>query len=183
MHRLQSGTRFSGAHPAWVRPEGVHVTLVFLGWQPPERLAAAQRALSAASACAPFGLEIGGVGLFPDPRSPRVVSVELHGNLKGLFAVQKALADACRAGGFEIEDRAFRPHLTLARIKSQKGLAGLRDVVKSHANLAAGSFHVDHVTLYRSILEPSGARYIAMGECMLGAAHPPAGFRESGGQV
>lgn len=158
--RLQKGMQFTGAHPTWVKPDLLHITMAFLGWQKPDRVDDAKAAMNAAApSCVPITLSAGGVELFPDWRNPRVIAMGLHGAIPQLSALYKCLGDECRARGFEVDERPFRPHLTLARIKSQKGLAGVRDLAKSHEKVTAGSFEVHSLDLYQSVLQPEGPTY------------------------
>jgi 2'-5' RNA ligase len=160
MRNMQTGCQFVGARPAWVKPESVHLPLVFLGWQmAARRLDAQQAALRGARGFAPFDLSLSGVSLFPTPRNPRVVAMGLHGDLETAAALQRRLSVECRATGFEVESRDFRPHVTLARIKALKGLSSLREIVDGHRNRSAGRITVDSVVLYRSHLLPDGAEY------------------------
>ena len=101
-----------------VRPEGIHLTLKFLGDVPADRIdaigAAAERA---AGHHTPFALLLSGVGAFPSGRAPRVLWAGIAGDLDSLGALQ-ASVDGCLADlGFARERRAFNPHLTLARLR------------------------------------------------------------------
>jgi len=165
LKRLQAGAVFTGAHPAWVRAEGVHVTMVFLGWQAGDRVENIKRAMATAAAGqAPFTISLGGVSLFPSQRSPRVVCLGIRRDTEALANLYQRLADACAAEGFAVDPRGFRSHLTLARIKSMRGLAGLNDLVKAHIHWSSKSFGVDRLTLYKSDLRPDGARYEVVAE-------------------
>src|SRR5436305_9919717 len=104
----------------WVEPSLMHVTLAFLGEQPPDRLDQLKEIGAATAAgCKPGDVSLGGAGSFGPPRAPRVLWVGLLGNLGHLREVQTRLADALRTAGFGIEDRAFSPHITLARRRAQ----------------------------------------------------------------
>ena len=107
----------------------------------------------------PFELSLSGVRLFPNERSPRVVCMDLFGGVEVLAVLQSRLSEACRSAGFDVETRPFKPHVTLARIKSMRGVQGLAGVVRSHKNEKAGRFAVSSIVLYRSVLKPEGAEY------------------------
>jgi len=106
----------------WSRPEGIHLTLKFLGDTDPARIPEIIDALSRVAAKhAPFELPVGGLGMFPNARRPNVlwagVADEAH-RLRHLAAdVDKALARL----GWQREKRPFSGHLTLARVKKQAG--------------------------------------------------------------
>jgi RNA 2',3'-cyclic 3'-phosphodiesterase len=142
----------------WVRPEGMHITLKFLGETDPSKLDSIRSALSAVHSPQPVEMRFGGLGFFPSERRPRVIwiGVEASPNLAKLAAdVEHALHPL----GFAPESRAFVPHLTLARFESPKGVESL---VRRAGELGASHFGSASETqfhLFQSILRPSGAEY------------------------
>jgi 2'-5' RNA ligase len=147
----------------WVRPEGIHLTLNFLGNVPAGRLDAIEEAL--AHACRGLGPSVvrpGGLGCFPNPRRPRVVWVGLTGDVPALLALQKATTRALEDLGFSPESRAYSPHLTLGRVR-QEVSGGDRAVigtcVEKTATLHLNAIRVETVSLMRSDLSPQGAQY------------------------
>jgi len=144
----------------WVRPEGIHLTLKFFGNIPPpavERISAAVAARTAG--VAPFDLTVGTVGVFPDLNRPRVVWLGMAGEVDRLLGLQKSLDREFGALGFPREERPFRAHLTLGRIKTPKGLVGLARAVETGETATAGPFRADDLILFRSELSPQGAVY------------------------
>jgi len=144
----------------WVRPEGIHLTLKFFGNIPPpavERISAAVAARTAG--VAPFDLTVGTVGVFPDLNRPRVVWLGMAGEVERLLVLQKSLDREFGALGFPREERPFRAHLTLGRIKTPKGLVGLARAVEAGGTATAGPFRADSLILFRSELTPQGAVY------------------------
>src|SRR5437660_12146600 len=107
----------------WVQPEGIHLTLKFLGDIQEAQVDALREILSKAAASArPFTLEARGLGAFPNPRAPRVIWLGLHGShddMADLQRLQAAVEDGLAGLGFPKEARAFTPHLTLARIRDR----------------------------------------------------------------
>lgn len=105
---------------AWVRAGNLHVTLRFLGELPEAALPALEMALRGAVAGhAPFDLQPGGVGAFPDLRAPRVFFLQMAspgGALERLAESVRAAVDPLRPPG-ECDDQPLRAHLTLARVK------------------------------------------------------------------
>ena len=102
----------------WVRAEGVHLTLRFLGEVVPEDDAGQRAAWRAAAAMhGPLRFRLGAVGTFPGGRRPRVLWVGVGDERppSGLAALAEELERAARRLGFEPETRGFHPHLTLAR--------------------------------------------------------------------
>ena len=150
----------------WVRPEGIHLTLKFLGDVPAARIAAISQALEmACRGLTPFTCELSGLGCFPNPRRPRVLWVGVHepsGTLKGLHkAVERELA----AIGFAPENRPFSPHLTLGRVQRKAGRSDrdiLGEVIARSSVGLVGRLTVSEVNVIRSELRPSGAVYTAL---------------------
>jgi len=140
----------------WVRPEQMHLTLRFLGDTPLDRLPAVQSALDTLPAAhAPFTLHLTEVGCFPNPRRPRVVWVGLDGDEAALLALKAALDAALLPLGWPPEDKPFRAHLTLGRVREG---AGARDVDWSTPVWPA-AVPVTALHLIESRLRPDGPVY------------------------
>jgi RNA 2',3'-cyclic 3'-phosphodiesterase len=146
----------------WARPEGMHVTLKFIGHAIADgdaaKLNATRAALAAMRSAGPVEMRYCGVGFFPDARRPRVFwcGVEASANLAQLAAdIERALEPL----GIPREAHAFVPHLTLARFKSPDGVDAL---VRSTAEFAKRDFGEARETqfhLFESKLKPGGAEY------------------------
>jgi len=144
----------------WVRPEGIHMTLKFFGDIREGDVANISAvAEKAAAAVAKFELAIGGAGVFPDLNRPRVVWLGMDGDVARLMTFQRELERAFGEIGFPSEERPFRPHLTLGRIKSPKGLIGLAEALEKGKTVAAGRFTAAGLNLFQSSLTPRGAVY------------------------
>jgi RNA 2',3'-cyclic 3'-phosphodiesterase len=158
---LVAQLRPSLASASWVRPEGLHITLKFLGNVPDEKLGAIKSALHSVKA-APFLLAITNVGVFPNPRSPRVLWAGIESGPE-LAALARKVEDALNPLGFEREKRAFSPHVTLARFKNGKAKPKLDAVLSAMPEagraLAFGTMAAAQFHLYESKLSPQGARY------------------------
>ena len=103
-----------------VDPDGVHLTLKFLGNVDSSRVPALTDALDAVGEGAvPFALHLRDVGVFPDRRSPRVLWAGVSGDTEALAALARRVDDACANVGFPREQRPFSPHLTLARLRDR----------------------------------------------------------------
>jgi 2'-5' RNA ligase len=142
----------------WVRVEGVHVTLKFLGGVEPARLEQIHTALAAAVADRPaLRVRARGLGAFPSLRRPRVLWVGLEGD--GLAELAACVERAMSPLGFEPEKRGFTPHITLGRVNGTRGWSNVEEVFKAHLSDDFGECIVDGVTIYRSTLHPDGAVY------------------------
>lgn len=144
----------------WVDPEMIHLTLLFLGETPEDRIPALAAKLREAFAKhAPLAARLSEGGTFPPRRPARVAWIGLEAP-EELAAVQAdAVAAAVEAVGFQPEDRPFRPHVTLARCDPNWP----RDAVEKFTNAFPAEvgppFTVDRGVLMASKLSPKGARY------------------------
>ncbi|MBN1548828.1 MAG: RNA 2',3'-cyclic phosphodiesterase [Syntrophaceae bacterium] len=144
----------------WVKPEGIHLTLKFFRALPESDVATISRAVrDAVSKVVPFVLDIKSVGAFPDVKRPRVLWLGMEGDVNALIQLQKKVDTELQHCGFAKEDRPFRPHLTLARIKEPGGLTGLASIMGKGEDFVAGSFSANGLNLFKSDLTPKGAIY------------------------
>jgi 2'-5' RNA ligase len=156
-----------GREVRWARPETYHLTLRFLGEIESElvpRLAA--RVAEAVADAAPFELRLGGLVAFPSARRPRVIAATAEPEAP-LVALAERLEAAARRAGLPAEPRAYRPHLTLGRVRD-----------RAHPELAvlgplvAEPFRVAEVVLFRSDLQPDGALHTPLERMPLGVPGP-----------
>lgn len=142
----------------WVRPEGMHITLKFIGETDSSNANPIATVLSAIHSPQPVELRFRGLGFFPNDRQPRVLwcGIEASPNLPKLAAdIERSLEPL----GFPGESRAFVPHLTLARFPTQEGV---HEVVRAAEELKSydfGSARETEFHLIESKLKPSGAEY------------------------
>jgi 2'-5' RNA ligase len=156
----------------WVRPEGIHLTLKFLGDVPFERIDQISATLE--SICLEhmsFSINIGEFGCFPNFHRPRVLWIGVQDLSTQLAPLQADIEDQLSKLGFEREARRFHPHLTIGRVKNvrdrveaQRLTAVLEDVKIGDI----GQFHVNNVSLMRSDLKPTGAVYTRLVAAKLG---------------
>jgi 2'-5' RNA ligase len=151
----------------WVDPSLLHVTLAFLGEQPEDRLAALEESAREAAGASTAGvLRLGAAGHFGSGRAPRVLYVDLAGDLAALAALHANLTRGLQTRGFATEDRPYRPHITLARRReSARGgpPAGWPPQVE-HAAVP-----MTRLTLMRSRLSPRGPTYAPLFHAPLGS--------------
>ena len=149
----------------WVRPESIHVTLAFLGHLPEEKVAGIRTAIeNTSSTCPPLSFRVRGIGSFGSKRRPRVLWVGLEGDVERLGRAKQRLEGELVPLGYEPEQRAFSPHLTLARSRDPSGDSNLVRCQEHGRDLDLGSARVDRLILYRSDLSPKGARYTSLFE-------------------
>jgi 2'-5' RNA ligase len=169
----EAGTKLKPAAPEarWVRPESLHLTLKFIGEQPEEKVASICAALRAAKTPGPFRLGLRGLHFFPEGRFPRVLAVFIHGEtghrktaeLVRLVDLQLAPLNIPR------EERAFRGHLTVARLDPGARHAALEAALADMMRREWGEFDVREFHLYRSELKRGGAVYTRLAAFPLGA--------------
>ena len=155
----------------WTRPEGVHLTLKFLGETPTSSLPAIEAALArAVRGAQPFRLALGAPGTFGNRRGPRVLWVDVEGDVKPLQQLQAAVERELAAAGFAPEERGFSPHLTLARVPQPPPPGLAERISRALAAVAAprGEIEVTELLLMRSKLQPSGAVYSRVAAFPLG---------------
>lgn len=136
----------------WAPPNQLHCTLRFLGDTPDERIPDLEAALAGITS-SPLDLRLDGFTAFPSRRAPRVLVARIAPD-DALSSLQRQIEAAARDLGFEPEERPFRPHVTLARLKRADART-VHAYLRSHdteAAFAAEAFH-----LYASTLTPSGA--------------------------
>jgi 2'-5' RNA ligase len=157
---LQQELQRVGAPVSWVKPDRIHLTLKFLGDISLELVADIQAILQTiATGTAPFRLQPLGCGAFPALKQMRVVWVGLQGDSEPLLALQQAIEQALAPLGFAVEDRPFRAHLTLGRVRGRSHLYQLQQALLERQNFQAEAFDVADAVLYKSELRPDGARY------------------------
>lgn len=149
----------------WTAPTSIHLTLKFFGDITPEDVTQISAAVEGDIAgMPPLTLEIKTLGVFPDTRRPRIIWLGTTGETHRLQEIQKRLDRAFGKLGFPEEDRPFRPHWTLGRIKSPTGLTGLPRALEAGTETTAGSFTVQALTLFKSDLTPRGPVYRKLAE-------------------
>ena len=155
------GWRKVDADVRWVDAGRAHLTLRFLGRSSRSALLALDARLGElAAACPPIALRPGETGAFPGWRRPRVLwlGLEEGGALAPLAA---GIEEAARAAGFPPETRAFRPHLTLGRVRSPRGAARAVAAVQDWRP-PSGAETAAEVVLYESDTRGDGPRYTVL---------------------
>ena len=153
--------RIEGLRP--VRPEGIHLTLKFLGDVPESQVGEIGQVVSEAVAGhRQFDVSTGGFGAFPNTRRPQVLWVGIEGDAGPLIRLQSDVDAALGALGFPTGTRPFHPHLTLARLDRRMSAAARQaslDALESTGLVAGMRVPVGSVSLVQSILGRGGARY------------------------
>jgi 2'-5' RNA ligase len=151
---------------SWTRDEQLHFTIAFLGEQPEDALPRLREAAAPCAELRAFDLELRGAGAFPNPRRPRVLWLGLGSGGQQLEQVAGRLCTGLRDGGFPLEERPFRGHLTAARVKP----GGERSASRALQAVPPGTiatFKVERLCLMQSQLSPHGARHTLVHETPL----------------
>ena len=156
----------------WVETENLHLTLAFLGNVDETKTPDISKIMHTAAAGAqPLTLKVAGLGVFPNPRRPRIVWAGLTGDVPELQRLQWAVAEGLATLGFPRDDKPFRPHLTLGRVRDSASSVQSETLGRAVAGLAATgerSFSVADVHLIKSQLTGSGPIYTVIGSAKLG---------------
>jgi 2'-5' RNA ligase len=146
----------------WVRLDGLHLTLRFLGPTPERMLGPTLEAVEAAARAAdgPIDLELAGAGTFPSGRRPRTLWIGLAGGTEALGRLARATEEALVGVGWEPDRRPFRPHLTLARsdgVATGPLVAGRLVEAMADRRLRCT---IDAIGVFESITGGGPARYV-----------------------
>lgn len=169
IHHATAPLRDAARAVTWVAPECIHLTMKFLGEQSPEAVASVRDAVgTVARRFQPLRLDVGGVGAFPHLRAPRIFWMGIAGDPK-LELLHHDLEIACEKLGHEVEARAFRPHVTLGRVKRDVTAEQVGTLAKLAANVRYRAM-VDarSIDVMQSELSSNGPRYTVLAAVPLG---------------
>ena len=146
----------------WSPPANLHITTKFIGEWPEERLPELQTALAGLPDRPEIEVAVAKVGFYPHERAPRVFWCGIEA--PGLEALAAHTDAATASLGVGRENRAYSPHLTLARIKDRPDLRPLLNAIATVGSLDFGRFTARSFFLYRSQLRPTGSVYTKLAE-------------------
>lgn len=157
---LQEGIRSYGFKVRWVRPENIHLTFKFLGNIDKAHAEKVGRAMSeSVEGHTPVLLAVKGIGVFPDIKRPRVVWVGVTGQIDLLVKLQKRLDKKLEEIGIPRENRQFKSHLTLGRVKEKVDPEKFIEAMKEFEGFESETFILDRIILFKSELRPAGPVY------------------------
>lgn len=146
----------------WTKYENLHLTIKFLGDTPELLLPKIHESLIATvSSFKPFYIRIYGTGAFPNKKYPRVIWAGLeHSEI--LTSMAQEIEYSMVHFGYQRERKKFNPHLTLGRVRSQKGIIDIMKELEDYQNFDFGNLEVSDVELMKSVLKPKGAEYTCL---------------------
>jgi 2'-5' RNA ligase len=150
----------------WIRPEQMHLTLVFLGEVEHARVDEVVAAIGQPVDQPPIELAFSGLGVFPPRGAPRALWIGLGSGDAGLRDLQRAMASRVERLNIPLESRPFSPHLTLGRWKASRPSDRTELARAFHERVIARS-RVDHATLYQSRVSSAGPTYTELARANL----------------
>jgi len=158
----------------WVPPDRLHLTIRFIGEIDDANAAAVCKALDRPIPVVHFDLGLAGAGAFSKSGSPRVLWIGVADGREQLVAIEREVTLRLAPLGVPEEDRAYSPHLTLARVREPAGLR-TATLLNGLTDRHVGTVRIDAITLFHSKLSPKGPAYTPLLRVALGG---PAGGRQ-----
>jgi 2'-5' RNA ligase len=167
---LQEKLAAGASEVKWVEPDNLHVTLLFLGEVDQRAVIDVCRAAEqAAAAIAAFPLTVAGVGCFPNARRPRILWAGVSAGAAETIALHDALeAPLLELGCYRREERKFTPHVTLGRIRGERSVQGLDNVIAKQQAWQGGETTIAEVQVMSSELTRDGPKYTVLSRALLG---------------
>ena len=151
----------SNMNVRWVKPENIHLTIVFLGDVREGDISAIAREIE--QICCgfhPFEISLKGLGLFPDRRRPRVLWAGYDGDIERMSDMRDVLYERLKPFEIKEEKRKFKPHLTLGRFRNpRKGTPELDEIIKRYESFSSPAFQANELMFFKSELRPRGPEY------------------------
>ena len=152
-----------------IDPQQVHLTLAFLGNVLPPLVEPLTALMTQPiTAIAPFRIGVGGLGVFPPRGAPRVLWLGLTAGVTQLHELHREVAARIASLRIPLEERAFRPHLTIGRWRTARPSDRPRSGRETPARVA--EMTVDRVTLFESRLSSQGASHFPLAHAHLSAS-------------
>ncbi len=152
----------------WVKPDNLHLTLKFFGEMNDEKLPLVIDLLAKVAARhSPFSLAAEGLDAFPNPRQPKALFVPLSSGTDALSALALDIEQTSKVFVLKPGEEKFKAHITLGRVKSEKGLVPVLEKLNFLCAQPLGEMAVDSFYLYESHLTSEGSVYTRLREFFL----------------
>lgn len=148
----------------WTKPDRMHLTIKFFGNLSEADIKNLSHILEKqVKGIKPFSLKVETIGVFPSLSRPRVLWLGIVNDDGKLVTIQNDIENELASNGFPKEERPYRPHLTLGRMKTERRIEGLDRTIEENKSFSAGDFEAKGLSLYRSDLQPGGPVYTRLG--------------------
>ena len=147
----------------FVNPKILHGTLEFIGEISSAQIDQISNMLDEIK-FSKFNLAVEQPGLLPNEKYIRVIYCSIVGDIDSLKETQKDIRSRLRNLGYKIDNRPFKPHLTIARVKSIQNKSELIKVISNLSDFICGEQEIDSIKLKKSILSPQGPEYSTLHE-------------------
>ena len=155
---LQNRMRHHLEGVRWVRPEGLHLTLKFIGETEEDNVASIKKAMDlTASSITGFQITFGGCGAFPSLQKARIIWIGLDNGSSEVKRMAEELQKYLSKYGFAREKRTYHPHLTLGRFRYPLPDNITNEIIEHEASFVTSVSEVGSVNLFKSQLLPQGA--------------------------
>jgi len=146
----------------WVKLENIHLTVRFFGEIPFEDIKRLSEAIRlGAQEIDPFRIVIKGVGAFPNIGNPRVIWTGIE-DPAPIVRLEQSISKELDQISWPPPDKPFRPHMTLGRVRSDRGRRELRECVERNKDTTVGEFQANHISLIKSDLHRAGPLYTVL---------------------
>ncbi|MBF0099842.1 MAG: RNA 2',3'-cyclic phosphodiesterase [Desulfobacterales bacterium] len=147
----------------WVQPKNIHLTIKFLGDVNVSKVDSIIDAIKCSVGyMSPIQIQAKGIGMFPGLKNPKVLWIGLSGDIIQLKQYHNRLEDLLVPLGFAKEDRPFKAHLTIGRIKNKMPINQAQDILRQFETYTSPLFLFDRIVLFKSDLRPEGPLYKPM---------------------
>ena len=159
--KISGEIKKTGLNAKWVKPANIHLTVIFMGNIDEEDIPGIISKIdNVACLYKNFDISLGGMGLFPDLRRPRIIWLGLDGETDRLSSLRNDLQKSLESFGIKQERRPFNPHLTLGRFrKPVKDRALLNKIIDEYGNIGGPEEKLCELVMFKSELKPGGAVY------------------------
>ena len=165
---LISDLKKSNADAKWITENQMHLTLKFLGNIEEGRIQEISDALSSISNnFSSFAIRFSAMGAFPNLNHPAVIWFGVDKGAESLIKLNHEIENSMERSGFAKEGREFKPHFTLARVRSHKNILNLAKLIQKTGFASENDIKIDKLTLFQSVLNPKGAIYTPLATYLL----------------
>lgn len=162
--RIQAEFKKIPAQVSWTKPDNIHLTLKFLGEIEEKQLNPVTEATrSGCKGVKKFKISLKGVGGFPNLRQPRVIWIGTQDGAEELISLQGKIETELEQAGYSKEDKKFRPHFTIGRVRIPENIERLALALEK-TEFQAEDIDIDRVTVMKSQLSSGGSIYTALGK-------------------